>query len=45
MEDELWQLVLVDTVYWPEETVLLFTKAFARVRKCYLHLSGRIWVL
>ena len=26
MEDELWQLVLVDTVYWPEETVLLFTK-------------------
>ena len=34
MEDELWELVLVDTVYWPEETVLLFnevSQGFVRV--------------
>ena len=44
MEDEVWQLVLGDTVYWPGEAVPLFTDVFARVGKCYLHLSGRIWV-
>ena len=42
MEDELWQLVLGDTVYWPGETVLLFNEVFARVDKGYLRLSERI---
>ena len=45
MEDELRQLALGDTVYWPGETVLLFTEVSVRVGKCYLHHSARIWIL
>ena len=40
MENEIWQLVLGHTVYWPGETVRLFMEVFVKVGKCYLHLSG-----
>ena len=40
-----WTLAVGTWWYWPGETVLHFTEVFARVGKCYLHFSARIWVL
>ena len=35
-----WKMNFGDTVYWPGETVLLFTEAFAKVGKRYFGALG-----